>query len=103
MTELEKLKAQRDEIDKKIKQLTCPKYEVDGARLIRDSRRGEPLDQWRVTLQEIGGNTTQYKEVVFATTREDAVEGIYNLIYSLKLLADTVDEDGKIAKKMRGE
>ena len=102
MTELEKLKAQRAEIDKKIKQLTCPKYEVDGARLYRESRNGRPLDLWRVTLQAIN-NTTQYKEMVQAETKEEAVEGIYNLIYSLNLLADTVDEDGTIAKKMRGE
>ena len=103
MTELERLKEQKREIERQIKALICPKYEVDGASLERGSRRGEPLDCWRVRLQEIGGHTTQYKEVVYAETKEEAIEGIYNLIYTLTTLVKSIDGAEEVAKKMRGE
>ena len=100
MTELEKLLEQKKEIERQIKALTCPKYIVDGASLERASRRGEPLDCWRVRLQEIGA-TTQYKEIVLARTKEEAIEGIFNLIYTLNLLVDSIDGAHEVAEKMR--
>lgn len=100
MTELEKLIQQRQELDAKIKALTCPKVEVDGAKFYVKTHRGQPLDAWVVTVEQIGRNAA-YKELVYAKTKEEAIEGIYNLIYSLTLLADTVDPERIVAEKMR--
>lgn len=107
--ELEELKKQKREIEKRIKQLTAPVYTVDGAEMCAMTRRGEPTGKWEVRLKEIYDlddhidRVMQNKLMVFADSREKAVQGIYNLIYSLQNLADIVDEDGKIARKMRGE
>ena len=95
MTELEKLIEQRNELDKKIKALKCPKYEVDGARLFVKTRYGEPVDYWVVTAEEIGGS--QYKEVVCARTKEECIEG-------LKILLNTLTElHGEVLQDMKGE
>lgn len=101
MTELEQLIEQRKELDKKIKELTCPVYEVAGAKLFVHTRHGKPTNSWSVTVMQIGGNGA-YKELVSDNTKEGAIEGLYNLIYSLNGLASLVDENGEIADKMRG-
>lgn len=90
MTELEKLIEQRKELDRRIKLLKCPKHEVDGAKMFVKTRYGEPLDRWVVTLEQIGGNA-QYKEVVTAKTKGEAIEGVRILIDTLNELLKCVE------------
>lgn len=82
MTELEQLMAQRREIDKRIKELRCPKIEVDGACLKRKSYQGKPADIWVVTAEEIGGAGFS-KELIIGTTKEDVLESLDILIQTL--------------------
>lgn len=89
MTELEELMAQKKEIEKKIKMLTCPKVEVDGAKFERKTYRGKPVDTWVVRLQEIGGRT-EYKEVVMARTKEECIEQLGILVDTLTNLYSKV-------------
>jgi len=90
MTELEKLIAQRNELDRKIKELQNPKYEVDGASLTR------VRDYWVVRLQEIKNRkcdkdrSWQYKQIVIADNKDDAIDGIWILAETLKSLYDEV-------------
>lgn len=92
MTELEKLLEQRKELDKRIKALKCPKYEVDGARLFVVTRNGEPLDRWVVTVEQIGGRTSSYKELIGAKDKQECIEGLETLIHTLQELYDKVTE-----------
>ena len=87
MTELEQLKAQRREIDRKIKELTCPTINVDGACLRRKTYRGKPVDTWVVTVEEIGG-TTYSKEIVCSDTKEEALRSLDIIIDTLIKLRD---------------
>ena len=92
MTELEQLMAQRREIDKRIKELRCPKIEVDGACLKRKSYQGKPLDTWVVTAEEIGGNGYS-KELIIADTKEDVLECLELLIQTLCDLRTKASEE----------
>lgn len=90
MTELEKLLEQRKEIDKKIKELQSPRYEVDGARMFK--KYG---DSWVVTVQEIDtgslvNKTWAYKQVVRAKTKEEAVEHLGLIVDALTHLYSKV-------------
>ena len=94
---LEELIAERKAIDKKIKALKNPRYEVDGAKLYKRAYRGKPLSMWVVTLEEIYDmNSTkpwQYKQVVAAKTRADAISGINQLIVALTKLLEKISEE----------
>ena len=95
MTELEKLKRQRAEIDKKIKALTCPTYtdgdtddEVRLVKLFANTRRGEPTGRWTLTIKEVGrqhwdNRADTNKVIINADSKEDAIEDLESLIYSL--------------------
>ena len=85
MTELDELIAQKKEIEKKIKALTCPKYEVDGARMTRKAHGGKPLDLWVITVEELGASG-QYKELVRADTKDEALKSLDHIIKSLQEL-----------------
>ena len=53
--ELEQLQAQKKEIEQRIKELTAPRYEVDGARFYVSTYKGKPTGWWIVTVEQIGG------------------------------------------------
>jgi hypothetical protein len=91
-SELEQLKEQRKAIDRRIKELTCPKIEVDGACLKRKTYRGKPVDSWVVTVEEIGG-TGFSKEIVLQRTREDALDALNMIILTLTKLKDVVAKE----------
>lgn len=94
-SELEQLIAQRKEIDKRIKELANPKYEVDGARmLLKKYKTGRP-DEWVVTLEEIDGargKSSAYKQIISAKSCNDAIEYIETQIAILQALLDKVRE-----------
>lgn len=94
-SELEKLIAQRREIDKQIKALQSLEVKVDGASLIQ--RYG---DSWAVLLQEIDsrncvGKTWQNKQIAIAKTREEAIEHLGTLIDTLTQLYSKVRKGDK--------
>lgn len=99
MTELEKLIEQRKELDKRIRDLQYPKYEVDGARMFvkltsRSIAFGNTYS-WIVTLENIGGKTTAYKEMIRANTKEEAIEELEILIDVLANLYQEVTKKEK--------
>lgn len=89
MTELEKLKQQKREIEKRIKELTCPAYTDDAGlvHLFANQRRGEPTGNWTVTIRDSTPpeweRRPQNKVIIETTSKEDALECIASLIYSL--------------------
>ena len=91
MTELEKLIEQRDELNRQIKALQSPKYEVDGARMC--TKHG---DSWVVTVQEIDtgslnkDKTWAYKQLVRAKTREECIEYLGHIVDALTQLYSKV-------------
>lgn len=91
-SELEQLREQKKAIDKRIRELTCPKIEVDGACLKRKTYRGKPVDSWVVTVEEIGG-TGFSKEIVLQRTREDALDALNMIILTLTKLKDAVAKE----------
>ena len=97
MTKLEELIEQRKELDKKIKALKCPMYinDAETARLFVRTRHGEPLNNWAVTLKIVNfkGEKEQSKEIVIANTKEECLEGLAGIIYSLQSLYDMVKEE----------
>lgn len=96
MTELEKLIEQRKELDKKIKALKCPAYESDSgtARCFVRTRHGEPLDNWVVTLKTVNmkGGAEQAKEIITGSTKEECIEALQGVVYSLNDLLDRLEE-----------
>lgn len=100
MTELEKLLEQRKELDKKIKALKCPMYVNDAgtAKFFVRTRHGEPLDNWVVTLKTVSfrGGNTQFKEIVVGNTKEECLEGLAGIIYSLNSLYDMVNDEDSV-------
>lgn len=93
MTELEQLKAQRKELDKRIRELEHPKYEVDGARLFLRTYTGCRDDEWVVKLETIDTvkHTSAYKQIISAKSKSEAIEYIENQIKTLQELVDRVD------------
>lgn len=95
MTELEKLKQQKREIEKRIKELTCPTYTDDAGivRLSANQRKGEPTGNWTVTIKDSTppewDRRPQNKVIIETTSKEDALEEIGNLIYSLTTVYHT--------------
>jgi len=89
MTELEKLKAQRKELDKKIRELEHPKYAVDGAKCYLQKYAGGRPDEWLVRLEEINdttGKDSAYKQIASAKSLNDAIEFIEAQIGTLQNL-----------------
>ena len=95
---LEELIAERKALDKKIRELQNPKYEVDGAKMVKRAYGGKRQNIWVVTLEEIydlnSDKPWQYKQVVAAQTREDAISGINHLIVALTRLYEKVRQEG---------
>ena len=97
MTELERLLAQREELDKKIKELTCPSYTDDAGlvKLSANKRKGKPTGNWTVTVRHVmpdkwrGTNSPQHKVVIEAESKELALECIESLVYSLTTVYHT--------------
>lgn len=90
MTELEKLIEQRKELDRQIRELQSPKYEVDGARMLK--KYG---DSWVVTVQEIETNSLTnkpwaYKQLIKTATKEEALEYLGTIIDTLTQLYSMV-------------
>lgn len=99
MTELEKLIEQRKELDRRIKALKCPVYESDSgtAKCFVRTRHGEPLDNWAVTIKTVNfrGGAEQAKEIVTGNTKEECIEGLQGVIYSLNDLLERLEDDGQ--------
>jgi prefoldin subunit 5 len=94
-SKLEQLKAQRRELDRQIKELSHPKYEVDGARLVFKTYKTCRLDEWVVSLEEIVGvhkKSSAYKQIISAESKDDAIEYIETQIAILQALLDKVKE-----------
>ena len=93
MTELEQLKAQKREIEKRIQALTHPKYEVDGAKMYLKTYSTSRPDVWIISLEEIDDTlekTWAYKQIVSAYTKEEAIRYLQTQIRILTELLDTV-------------
>lgn len=96
MTELEQLKAQKREIEKKIQALTHPKYEVDGAKMYLKTYSTSRPDVWLITLEEIDDTsekTWAYKQIVTAKTKGEALEYLRQQINILTTLYSKVKGD----------
>lgn len=92
-SELDQLIAQRKELDKRIKELSHPKYNVDGAKLVLKTYKTCREDEWVVTLEEINDTThktSSYKQIISAKSRDDAIEYIETQIAILQALLDEV-------------
>ena len=107
--ELEELKKQKREIEKRIKELTCPLYSDENGivKLFANQRRGEPTGNWTVTIRDSNPvdwqRSPQNKVLISAKSKEEAVMEMYNLIFSLQWVVGMADKDGAVARKMRGE
>lgn len=96
MTELEQLKAQRKELDKKIRELEHPKYAVDGAKCYLQKYTGGRSDEWLVRLEEINDTTDKdsaYKQIASAKSLNDAIEFIEAQIGTLQNLLHKIRSD----------
>lgn len=96
MTELEQLKAQRKELDKKIRELEHPKYVVDGAKCYLQKYTGSRPDEWLVRLEEVNDttdNASAYKQIVSAKSLNDAIEFIEVQIGTLQNLLHKIRGD----------
>ena len=94
-SELDKLIAQRKELDRRIRELSNPKYEVDGARMLFKKYKTGRTDEWVVALEEIDGvhvKASSYKQIISAKSRDDAIEYIETQIAILQALLDKVKE-----------
>lgn len=94
-SELDQLIAQRAELDKRIKELSHAKYEVDGARMLFKKYKTTRSDEWVVTLEEIDGaqgKSSAYKQIISAKSCNDAIEYIETQIATLQALLDKVKE-----------
>ena len=95
-TELEQLKLQRKELDKRIRELEHPSYQVDGAKLFlkTNNTNFKKSNEWVVTLEEIDdthpGRTWAYKKIISAKCKEDAVIFIESQINVLSELLKAV-------------
>lgn len=95
-TELEQLKLQRKELDKRIRELEHPSYQVDGAKLFFKTYNTniKKSNEWVVTLEEIDettpGRTWAYKKIISAKCKENAVIYIENQIKILSELLKAV-------------
>lgn len=91
---LEELIAERRAIDNKIKALQNPKYEVDGAKMFKRAYNGKPLSVWTITVEEIydldSDKAWQYKQIVNAKTKDDAIAYLGKIIDALNALYDKV-------------
>ena len=93
VTKLEKLKAQRKEIDKKIRELEHPKYVVDGAKCYLQKYAGSRPDEWLVRLEEIDdtmAKNSAYKQIVSAKSLNDAIAFIETQIAILQNLLQNI-------------
>lgn len=102
MTELEQLKAQRREIDKRIRELTNPRYDTDDASMYLKHYPAKD-DAWLVVLEEIDGaegKSSARKQIISAKTKGEAVELLQYQICALLELYNKVT--GKFLK-LEGE
>lgn len=95
-TELEQLKLQRKELDKRIRELEHPSYQVDGAKLFFKTYNTniKKSNEWVVTLEEIDettpGHTWAYKKIISAKCKENAIIYIENQIKILSELLKVI-------------
>lgn len=97
MTELEQLKAQRRELDKRIKELTNPRYDTDDASMYLKHYPARD-DAWLIVLEEIDGTrescmcgkTPARKQLVAAHTKGEALECLNYQINALIELRDLI-------------
>lgn len=103
-TELERLIAQKKEIERKIKELSSPKYEVDGARLFVRGYSGRTTKDWVVTLEEINSTKPERngynKQIAVADSKRDALEYIQLHIATLVNLFNEVSDTLTISVKI---
>lgn len=96
MTKLEELIAQKKAIEKQIKELTNPRYEVDGAKLYRKTNRGGTNPRWIVSVDKIDGwahtSSGRNTEVAIAPDKEEALNSIQYLLASLATLYNEVSD-----------
>ena len=93
MTELENLLAQRKEIDRKIKELQSPTYEIwDNGSLVAEMSTRASGEQWCIKIKEVdfvrmlNKRVPQRKQIIRTKTKEEAVEQLAKLICTLDKL-----------------
>ena len=93
MTELENLLAQRKEIDRKIKELQSPTYEIwDNGSLVAEMSARDSGEQWCLKIKEVdfvrmlNKQVPQRKQIIRTRTKEEAVEQLAKLICNLDKL-----------------
>ena len=95
-SELEELIAQKKEIEKRIKELTNPRYVVDGAKLYRKTNSGGANPRWIVSVDKIDGwahnSSGRNTEVAIAPDKEEAMKYIQYLTASLVTLYNEVSD-----------
>jgi len=95
-SKLDELIAQKKEIEKQIRELTNPKYEVDGAKLYVRRPQGTNRSEWIVTLAEIdgvrGSSNGRNKEVAVAHDKEESLKYMQYLMSSLVTLYNEVSD-----------
>lgn len=104
-TELEALIAQKKAIEKRIRELSNPKYDVDGAKLFVRGYQGRTRKDWVVTLEEF--NNVKYermgynRQIVVADTKEKALEYIQLHIATLVNLYNAASDSVHIGLSVR--
>ena len=95
-SELEELIAQKKELEKRIKELTNPRYEVDGAKLYRKTNSGGINPRWIVSVDKIDGwahtSNGRNTEVAIAPDKEEALKYIQYILASLVTLYNEVSD-----------
>lgn len=75
---LEELIAQKKEIERQIRILSNPKFDVDGAHLYKKTNQGGTNPHWILSLEEIDGwthkSSGKKKEIAVAETQNDIIE-----------------------------
>ena len=96
MTELEQLKEQRKEINKRIRELEHPKFEVDGAKLYWQHYSGPKDDEWSIVLRCVDPNSSNPElcnrkvTIAHATSKEQAISCLSTQIATLQNLYKVV-------------
>lgn len=91
MGELEELKKQRDELDKRIAELTDLDNRVIGcAKLGKEHYAGNKPDEYYIAVMTKGLEKDRWLSVIRDADREKAIAGIPEIVKSLEALYDTM-------------
>lgn len=91
MGELEELKKQRDELDKRIAELTDLDNRVIGCvKLGKEHYAGNKPDEYYIAVMTKGLEKDRWLSVIRDADREKAIAGIREIVKSLEALYDTM-------------